>query len=49
MAALFRMIEACLLCAMGAFMVVLSQSSIYWQFFNPKYSWLTFVSGTIVV
>jgi len=34
---------------MGTFMVVLSQSSVYWQFLNPKYSWLTLISGTALV
>lgn len=45
MAAIFRLFEGCLLVAMGTFMVTLSQSSLYWQFLNPKYSWLTLVSG----
>lgn len=48
MATLFRLIEACLLVAMGTFMAVLSQSGIYWQFLNPKYSWLTLVSGIVL-
>lgn len=48
MSALMRFVEAALLVAMGTFMAVLSQSSVYWQFINPKYSWLTFVSGVIL-
>lgn len=49
MAALQRMIESCLLVAMGGFMAVLSQSSLYWQFLNPQYSLLTLVSGIILL
>lgn len=48
MAAIFRLTEAFLLVSMGAFMAVLSQSSMYWQFINPKYSWLTLVSGVVL-
>lgn len=48
MAVMFRFIEACLIVGMGTFMAVLSQSSLYWQFLNPKYSWLTLVSGIIL-
>lgn len=48
MSALYKLIEACLLVAMGTFMAVLSQSNIYWQFINPKYSWLTLVSGVVL-
>ena len=44
-----RFIEACLLAAMGAFMVALALSSGYWQYLNPKYSWLTLTAGTCVV
>ncbi|MUM77983.1 hypothetical protein GKC30_10085 [Pseudodesulfovibrio sp. F-1] len=49
MAAMIRFIEACLLAAMGSFMVALSLSSGYWQYLNPKYSWLTLVAGGCVM
>lgn len=49
MAMLSRMLEACLLIGMGAFMLVLAQSEMYWQFLNPKYSWLTFTAGALIV
>lgn len=49
MAAILRMIEACLMTAVGAFFCVLSQSSIYWQFLNPKYAWLTMTSGILLI
>jgi len=49
MAAVVRFIEACLLAAMGAFMVALALSSGYWQYLNPKYSWLTLVAGGCVM
>lgn len=49
MAWLPRFIEACLLAATGAFMVVLALSSGYWQYLNPKYSWLTLTAGACVV
>ena len=49
MAVLMRFIESFLLIAMGSFMAVLARSPIYWQFINPKYSWLTFVSGAILI
>lgn len=49
MAVLLRMIEACLLVAMGSFMAVLSQSSMYWQFLNPRYAWLTLGAGAVLV
>ena len=45
MAIVMRALEACLLMGMGGFMYWLSLSSVYWQFMNPKYSWLTMISG----
>ncbi|TVM36810.1 hypothetical protein [Oceanidesulfovibrio marinus] len=48
MASLVRLLEACLLALAGAFMLVLATSPMYWHFFNPKYSWLTFTAGAIV-
>jgi len=44
-----RFIEACLLMAMGSFMATLAVSSAYWQFLNPKYSWLTLSTGVILI
>lgn len=49
MAAVFRCIEAALLVLMGSFMVVLSRSSSYWHYINPKYAWLTCVAGVLVL
>ena len=48
MAVLFRVLESLLLTGAGAFMVVLANTSYYWQFLNPKYSWLTGLSGAIL-
>ncbi|NDV25275.1 hypothetical protein [Desulfovibrio sp. JC010] len=48
MAGLLRFLESLLLVGTGTFMVVLSCSSYYWQFLNPKYSWLTFVTGVVL-
>ncbi|WP_419786180.1 hypothetical protein [Pseudodesulfovibrio sp.] len=49
MGTLLRLLEALLLTGMGAFMVWLSGSSIYWQLLNPRYSWLTLTAGAIFV
>lgn len=49
MAALARLVEICLLAAMGAFMVALATSSGYWQYLNPRYAWLTLVAGVCVM
>ncbi|WP_415716726.1 hypothetical protein [Maridesulfovibrio sp.] len=49
MAVLIRFIESFLLIFMGSFMAMLARSPIYWQFIHPKYSWLTFVSGVILI
>lgn len=46
---LLRMTESCLLVAMGSFMAVLAQSSIYWQFINPRFSTVTLVSGVALI
>lgn len=43
-----RLVQACLLAAMGTFMVTLALSPNYWQFLNPKYSWLTLTSGVLL-
>ena len=48
MAGLLRLLESVLLIGAGAFMVTLSRSSYYWQFLNPKYSWLTLVTGSVL-
>lgn len=48
MAMLMRLTESGLVTAVGVFMVVLSRSSLYWQFINPKYSWLTFAAGCVL-
>lgn len=48
MAALFRMLESFLLIGIGTFMVTLANSSSYWQLLNPKYSWLTGLTGTVL-
>lgn len=49
MVVLMRFIESFLLILMGSFMAMLARSPIYWQFMNPRYSWLTFVSGVILI
>jgi len=33
---------------MGLFMAVFAWSDRYWQFINPKYSWLTFAAGILI-
>lgn len=43
-----RLCEACLLCAMGTFMLVLAGSSEYWRYIHPKYSWLSFAAGAVI-
>lgn len=47
--ALARLAEACLLAGAGAFMVALAVSSGYWQYLNPRYSWLTLAAGACVL
>lgn len=49
MNSVLRFIEACLLMAMGTFMATLAVSSAYWQFMNPKYSWLTLGTGAVLI
>ena len=49
MAVFLRSLEACLLASVGVFMAAFALSDAYWQILNPKYSWLTFVAGVIVV
>ena len=44
-----HLLEACLLTGMGVFMAVFAWSDRYWQFINPKYSWLTFAAGLLIV
>jgi hypothetical protein len=46
---LARLAEACLLAAAGAFMVALAMSSGYWQYLNPRNSWLTLTTGACVL
>jgi uncharacterized repeat protein (TIGR03943 family) len=48
MQTVLRFTESALLLAMGVFMAALSQSSLYWQFINPKYSWLTLLTGLVL-
>ena len=48
MNAILRFAEAALLVSMGTFMAVLARSSMYWQFLNPKFAWLTFVTGVVL-
>ena len=43
-----RILESCLLTGMGVFMAVFAWSDRYWQFINPKYSWLTFTAGLLI-
>jgi hypothetical protein len=48
MQSLGRMLQAFLAVSMGMFMLVLAFSRDYWQYLNPKYAWLTMVSGALV-
>ncbi|TVM19295.1 hypothetical protein DPQ33_02740 [Oceanidesulfovibrio indonesiensis] len=48
MSALARLLQACLVAATGAFMLMLAASPIYWRFLNPKYAWLTLSAGGII-
>lgn len=48
MASLLRFCEACLLCAVGSFMLVLASSSEYWRFIHPKYAWISFTAGAAI-
>lgn len=43
-----RILESCLLTGMGVFMAIFAWSDRYWQFINPKYSWLTFAAGLLI-
>lgn len=47
--ALPRFLESALLAGMGVFMAGFALSDRYWQLLNPKYSWLTFTAGVLVV
>lgn len=49
MQSLGRMLQAFLAASMGMFMLVLAYSRDYWQYLNPKYAWLTMLSGALVV
>lgn len=49
MANYLRFLESCFLICFGAFMLVLANSSLYWQFMNPRYSWLTMAGGIVLV
>jgi len=45
---LLRLLQGTLLAAVGAFMVWLSRSSVYWQMLNPRYAWLTLGAGVVL-
>lgn len=49
MGQMMRFLESCLLMWSGAFMLVLSNSTLYWQFLNPRYAWITMVAGGVLV
>jgi len=48
MGAALRYLEGALLAGLGAYMVVLSRSSVYWQLLNPRYAWLTLAAGLLI-
>ncbi len=48
MASLLRMVEACLLCFMGTFMLMLATSAEYWRFIHPKYAWISLTAGACI-
>ncbi|MEF2232407.1 MAG: hypothetical protein V3571_15850 [Pseudodesulfovibrio sp.] len=48
MGALLRVMEGALLAGLGAYMVALSRSSVYWQLLNPRYAWLTLAAGALI-
>lgn len=49
MGTVLRCVQACLLAAMGIFMVAFARSEAYWRLLNPKYSWLTFLAGAVIL
>ncbi len=47
-ASLLPLARACFLAGMGAFMIMLSVSPMYWRFLNPKYAWLSLGTGVAI-
>lgn len=46
---LLHAIEAFLILGLGLLMAWLPLSEYYWQFLNPKYGWVTFAAGVVLV
>ena len=49
MGTVLRCVQACLLAAMGIFMLAFAWSDAYWRLLNPKYAWLTFLGGAVIL
>ncbi len=41
-------LESALALGMGAFFIMLTWSSVYWRFLNPKFQWVTFAAGALL-
>jgi hypothetical protein len=49
MATFLRVIQSCLLAIMGGGMAWFAASDAYWRLLNPKYAWLTFLGGALLL